>query len=307
MSGSDLLLDRAVHATVYGLSDAGRRRAENQDAFLIADLGAPVDEGPWRVSTDADVPPEPACFDVGPCGVLAVVADGMGGAAAGAVASRLAVAEIYGAMATWCAPEAGLTPERFARRLRQAVDDANAAIHAHAGRDSECHGMGTTATAGGIVGGCLFLAQVGDSRAYLARAGRIEQLTRDQSLVQSLMDVGTLSADQAEQSGYASVLLQALGPTARVEVDLTRQEVRRGDLLILCSDGLYRTMPAADIAARAERLEDPAELCRELVESANERGGPDNVTVVAVRLDGPGLESPRDDEPVGRHPYDPGR
>lgn len=307
MSVPELLVDRAVHVTVYGLSDAGCRRAENQDAFLIADLGAPAEEGPWRVSTDAGAPPEPACFGVGPRGVLAVVADGMGGAAAGAVASRLAVAGIYGAMTRWWAPEADPAPGRFARRLRQAVDDANAAIHAHAGRDPECHGMGTTVTAGGIVDGCLFLAQVGDSRAYLVRGGRIEQLTRDQSLVQSLMDAGTLSADQAERSGYASVLLQALGPAARVEVDLTRQQVRRGDLLILCSDGLFRTITAADIAARAERAGDPAELCRELVEAANERGGPDNVTVVAARLDGPGLERPRNGEPVGRHPYDPGR
>jgi protein phosphatase len=121
------------------------------------------------------------------------------------------------------------------------------------------------------------------------------------------MDAGTFSAEQAEQSGYASVLLQALGPRARVEVDLTRQEVRRGDLLILCSDGLFRTMTADAIAAQAERAADPAELCRELVEAANARGGPDNVTVVAVRLDGPGLEGPRDGEPVGHRPYDPGR
>ncbi|HET6762731.1 MAG TPA: protein phosphatase 2C domain-containing protein [Longimicrobiaceae bacterium] len=307
MSGADLLLDRAVHVTVYGLSDAGRRRAENQDAFLIADLGAPPDDGPWRVSTDAGAAPAPACFAVGPRGVLAVVADGMGGAAAGAVASRLAVAEIYGAMTRWWTAEGEPGPDRFARRLRQAVERANAAIHAHAARDPACHGMGTTVTACGIVDGCLLLAQVGDSRAYLVRGGRIAQLTRDQSLVQSLMDAGTLSADQAERSGYASVLLQALGPAARVEVDLTRQQVRRGDLLLLCSDGLFRTMSAAAIAARAERTGDPAELCRELVEAANDRGGPDNVTVVAARLDGPGLEPPRGDEPMGRHPYDPAR
>ncbi|HEU4457144.1 MAG TPA: protein phosphatase 2C domain-containing protein [Longimicrobium sp.] len=304
MSIPDVLTGRAVHVTVCGLSDAGRRRSENQDSFLIADLGAPAAEGPWRVSTDGGAPVS-ARFGVGPRGVLAVVADGMGGAAAGAVASRLAVAEIYGAMASWGA-EAEPTTERFARRLRQAVDGANASIHAHAGRDPQCDGMGTTVTAAGILDGCLFLAQVGDSRAYLVRGGRIRQLTRDQSLVQSLMDAGTLTEDEAERSGYASVLLQALGPRARVEVDLTRQQVRRGDLLILCSDGLFRTMSAAAIADAAERAADLAELCRELVEAANARGGPDNVTVVAALLDGPGLEAPRDDDAVGRSPYDPG-
>jgi serine/threonine protein phosphatase PrpC len=299
-------VERAVHVTVYGLSDPGRRRSENQDTFLIADLDVPAAEGPWRVSTDRDASLEPARFAVGPRGILAVVADGMGGAAAGAVASRLAVAEIYAAMARRPAEEVEPTPERFARRLRQAVEGANGAVHAHADRDPECEGMGTTVTAAGILDGCLYLAQVGDSRAYLVRDGRIVQLTHDQSLVQSLMDAGTLTEDQAEQSGYASVLLQALGPRAGVDVDLTRQQVRRGDLLILCSDGLFRTMPASGIATAAERAPDPPELCRRLVEAANARGGPDNVTVVAARLDGPGLERPRDGDDVGRRPYDPG-
>jgi protein phosphatase len=301
----DLLLERAVHVTVYGLSDPGRRRSENQDSFLIADLGVPAAEGPWRVSTDRDPPLETARFEVGPRGILVIVADGMGGAAAGAVASRLAVAEIYAAMANR-ETEAEPTPERFARRLRQAVVGANTAIHAHADRDPECEGMGTTVTAAGILDGCLYLAQVGDSRAYLVRDGRIVQITHDQSLVQSLMDAGTLTEDQAEQSGFASVLLQALGPRERVDVDLTRQQVRRGDLLILCSDGLFRTMPASAIAAEAERAADLPELCRTLLDAANAHGGPDNVTVVAARLDGPGLESPRDGDAVGRNPYDPG-
>jgi protein phosphatase len=305
VSAADVLADPAVHVTVCGLSHPGRRRGENQDSFLIADLGAPVADGPWRVSTDGGTA-QPARFGVGPRGFLAVVADGMGGAAAGAVASRLAVAEIYGGMAGRGPPGPPPTHERFARRLRRAVEEANGAIHAHADTNPECEGMGTTVTAAGILDGCLFLAQVGDSRAYLVRGGRIRQLTRDQSLVQSMMEAGTLTEEEAEGSGYASVLLQALGPRPRVEVDLTRQEIRRGDLLLLCSDGLFRTMPADDIAGAVERWPDLAELCRELVECANTRGGPDNVTVVVVRLDGAGLDHPRADDPVGRHPYDPG-
>jgi PPM family protein phosphatase len=305
VSPAEVLLDHAVHVTVYGLSHPGRRRTENQDTFLIADLGAPTAEGPWRVSTDGGTPPEPARFGVGPRGFLAIVADGMGGAAAGAVASRLAVAEIYGGMAGRWSADAPPTHARFARRLRQAVEEANGAIHAHADTNPECDGMGTTVTAAGILDGCVFLAQVGDSRAYLVRGGRIGQLTRDQSLVQSLMDAGTLTEDEAEHSGYASVLLQALGPRPRVDVDLTRQEIRRGDLLILCSDGLFRTMPPGDIAAAVERAPDLAALCSELVECANTRGGPDNVTVVVVLLDGAGLERPHDGDSVGRAPYDP--
>lgn len=293
----------AVQASVYALTHAGTRRSENQDSFLVADLGVPAAEGPWRVSTDRDPAPEPRRFDVGPHGLLAVVADGMGGAAAGALASRLAVAEIYGSLATHWAPVPEPTPGRFAGSLRAAVEAANAAIHRHAGREPECAGMGTTVTAAGILEGCLFLAQVGDSRAYLVRGGRAVQLTRDQSLVQRLMDAGALTPGEAEASGLRNVLLQALGPAPRVEVDLTRQEVRRGDVLVLCSDGLVRTVAATGIAAAAAGARDAAALCAALLEAAIAGGGPDNVTVVAAVLDGVGLQHARDEDPPGRHPY----
>lgn len=296
----------AVQASVYALTHAGSRRGENQDSFLVADLCVPPAEGPWRVSTDRDDAPEPRRFDVGPRGLLAVVADGMGGAAAGALASRLAVAEIYGAMATHWAAEPQPTHGRFARSLRGAVEAANAALHRHAGREPACAGMGTTATVAGILDGFLFLAQVGDSRAYLVRGGRAVQITRDQSLVQQLMDAGALTSDEAERSGLSSVLLQALGPAPRVEVDLTRQEVRRGDVLVLCSDGLSRTVPPAEIARAAARAPDAAAFCAALVGAAIAGGGPDNVTVVAAVLDGPGLTHPRDEDAVGRLPYPAG-
>jgi protein phosphatase len=305
VSGGDVLARPAVHVTVAGASDPGRRRAETQDSFLVADLCAPVAEGPWRVSTDRDDSPQPARFDVCPSGFLAIVADGMGGAAAGAVASRLAVARVYGGMATSGMGEGRPTPDGFARRLRQAVEDANRALHAHAAHDPACEGMGTTMTAAGVLDGWVYVAQVGDSRAYLLRGGQAVQITRDQSLVQSMIDAGTLTEAQVETSGIASVLMQALGPRPSVEVDLTRQELRRGDLLLLCSDGLFRTTPDADLAAAVERMPDLAQLCAELVATANDRGGPDNVTVVAVRLDGDGLEPPRDGDPVGRAPYPP--
>lgn len=305
MSGGDVLARPAVHVTVAGATDAGRRRAENQDSFLVADLCAPVADGPWKVSTDPDDSPPSARFDVCPGGFLAIVADGMGGAAAGAVASRLAVARVYGGMATSGAGDTHPTPDGFARRLRQAVEDANDALHAHAAHDPACEGMGTTMTAAGVLDGWVYVAQVGDSRAYLLRGGQAVQITRDQSLVQSMIEAGTLTEAQAETSGIASVLMQALGPRPSVQVDLTRQELRRGDLLLLCSDGLFRTTPDADMAAAAERAPDLAALCVELVATANDRGGPDNITVVAVRLHGDGLEPPRVGDPVGRAPYPP--
>lgn len=298
-------LQADVRASIYALTHAGSRRGENQDSFLVADLSVPPAAGPWRVSTDRDPAPEPGRFDVGTRGVLAVVADGMGGAAAGALASRLAVAEIFGALATRWAAEPAPTPARFARCLRGAVEAANAAIHRHALREPACAGMGTTVTAAGILEGCLVLAQVGDSRAYLVRGGQAVQLTRDQSLVQRLMDEGAMTAGEAERSGLSSVLLQALGPEPRVEVDVTRQQARRGDVLVLCSDGLSRTVSPAAIAGAAAGAPDAATLCAALVDAAIAGGGPDNVTVVAAVLDGPGLQPPRGGDPVGHLPFPP--
>jgi protein phosphatase len=293
----------AVRATLYALTHPGLRRGENQDSFLVADLGVPTAEGPWRVSTDRDEASGARRFEVGPRGLLAVVADGMGGAAAGALASRLAVAEIYGAMATRWTAEPDHSPGRFARCLCDAVHAANAVLHAHARREPECEGMGTTATVAGILDGCVYLAQVGDSRAYLVRGGRAVQLTRDQSLVQQLMDRGAMTAEQAEASDLGSVLLQALGPEPRVEVDVTRQPVRRDDVLVLCSDGLFRVVGPDALAHAAAREPDPAAFCAALLGAALAGGAPDNVTVIAAVLDGPGLDDAADGDPAGWLPY----
>jgi serine/threonine protein phosphatase PrpC len=287
-----------IHATVHALTHPGCVRTDNQDCFLVADLSAPAAEGPWRVGTDPGDAAGAERFAVGPRGLLAVVADGMGGAAAGAIASRLAVAEVYGAMAEPWPPDAGPAPGPFARRLRAAVERANDAIHRHARREPACAGMGTTLTVAGIMAARLVLAQVGDSRAYLVRDGRATQITRDQSLMQSLLDAGTLTAVEAERRGLASVLLQALGPEPRVAVDVYWQRLRRGDVLVLCSDGLSRTVGAGEIAAHARRIPDPAALCGALLHAAIGRGATDNVTVLAARLDGAGLEG---NHPAGRH------
>jgi protein phosphatase len=295
---------RAVQVEIYGHTDPGRRRTENQDTFLIADLGVPAGQGPWRVGTDGDEPP--GRFALGERGLLAVVADGMGGAAAGAMASRLAVAAIYASISSRWMGSGDTTPARFARLLRDALEEANDAIRRHVRTDPATEGMGTTATAAGLLDGCAFLAQVGDSRAYLVRGGRAVQLTRDQSLVQSLVDTGALTASEAERSRHASVLLQALGPEPEVAVELTWQALRRGDVLVLCSDGLHRTVADDEIAAAAGRFGATDELCRALAGAANARGGPDNVTVVAARVDGAGLDPPREGDAAGWNPYHPG-
>jgi protein phosphatase len=149
--------------------------------------------------------------------------------------------------------------------------------------------MGTTVTLAGVFGTDLILAQIGDSRGYLVREGRAIQLTRDQSLTQRLVDAGELTEEEAERSERRNIILQALGPDARVRVDLSHQSLRRGDLLVMCSDGLSGSVKKDEIAELAVKYPELPALCSRLIDLANERGGPDNITVVAARFDGDAL------------------
>jgi len=167
----------------------------------------------------------------------------------------------------------------------------------------ENRGMGTTATIAGMLGDTLYLAQVGDSRGYLVRGGVARQITKDQSLMQKLIEAGEMTADEAEVSERRNIILQALGPEPIVKVDLTTQQVRRGDTLILCSDGLSGQMRATDIARVVTENPDLVEACRKLIDLANENGGPDNITVIAARFEGSGLAPPVEGEEPGHKVY----
>jgi protein phosphatase len=147
--------------------------------------------------------------------------------------------------------------------------------------------MGTTATVAGVLGLRLILAQVGDSRAYLLRDGQVVQLTRDQSLVQQMVDAGAMTPEEAEASSHGNVILQALGVEAEVDVAMSAEELRAGDAVLLCSDGLYRVVRPEELPAIVGDASDPARTCEELIALANERGAPDNVTVVLARVELP--------------------
>src|SRR5437764_2007197 len=270
---------KAIKVEVFAKSDLGRTRDHNEDKFLVADL----------TKKSASLLPEVRRHDIGPRGTLLVVADGMGGAAAGEVASAMATDTIYAhLMKTWNA-EDEVTPQRFAYRLKEAVEVANASIHAHAKAHPEVRGMGTTTTAAGVLNDHLYLTQVGDSRAYLIRGGEAHQLTKDQSLMQRLVEAGELTEEEAAQSERRNIILQALGPDPKVKVDLTHQEVRRGDILVLCSDGLSGQVKKDEIAKIVTAAPNLSSACDQLIALANERGGPDNITVVIARFDGDGL------------------
>jgi protein phosphatase len=227
----------------------------------------------------------------------------MGGAAAGELASQMATESIHGHLAATWGAEGDARAQRFALRLKEAVEAANIRIHAHASANPALRGMGTTATAAGVLADHLYLTQVGDSRAYLVRGGQAVQLTRDQSLTQRLVEAGELTEEEAARSDRRNIILQALGPDARIKVDLTHQELRRGDALVLCSDGLSGQVKKEEIADVVRRHPDSAEACERLIALANERGGPDNITVVVARFDGEGLQPPDAAGDVGHQIY----
>jgi protein phosphatase len=282
-----------VRVSVFGKTDLGRSRDHNEDTFLVADLS----------TGKASLLPEVREHLVGPRGSLFMVADGMGGAAAGELASEMAADLIYRHLSTAWAQDEDASAARFAFRLKEAVELANQQIYGYAREHPEVRGMGTTVTAAGVFGEDLYLTQIGDSRGYLVRNGSAIQLTRDQSLMQRLVDAGELTEEEAEQSERRNIILQALGPDPRVKVDLSHQVLRRGDTLVICSDGLSALVKREEIGGMVTRHPDLASLCAALIDLANERGGPDNITVVAAHFDGEGLPEPAAAEDVGYHVY----
>jgi PPM family protein phosphatase len=283
---------KPIKIRVVGRTDQGKTRDHNEDNFLVADL----------TRKDASPPTAEREYELGERGLLLAVCDGMGGAAAGELASEMATDTIYKQLLQSWLEESEVTGQRFAARLKEAVETANREIHNYAKAHPENRGMGTTATIAGVLGDHLYLAQVGDSRAYLVRGGEAHQITKDQSLMQRLVEAGELTEEEAAHSERRNIILQALGPDPKIKVDLTHQELRRGDLLVLCSDGLSGQVKKEEIAREAWTGDLPHATER-LVSLANERGGPDNITVVIARVDGDGVRSVAGADEVGHQVY----
>jgi PPM family protein phosphatase len=248
-----------VRVRVCAASDLGRQRLGNEDRYAT-----------W-------VPTDPA--ELNRRGVLLVVADGMGGARGGEIASRMVV---EGLLSAWRAtPGAGLAED-----LRAALASANRAVHGESVAHPELAGMGTTCTAAALHRDQIVLAHVGDSRAYLVRNGGIRQLTHDHSFVGQLVREGQLTPEQARSDPRRNVVTRSVGIGAEVEIDIERLEDRLtpGDTLLLCTDGLHGLLADEEIAALAAEP-DLEHACAGLVERANARGGFDNITVMLARLD----------------------
>ncbi len=258
-----------VHVRVAAKSDIGRVRKNNEDAYLIADL---TKGGRAPIGASGRL-------EVGDEGVLLVVSDGMGGQKAGEVASELVV---VGFARTLEASPVGTPP---VAQLRRAAAQAHLDVAA-AARGVGREGMGATLTAVYVSGRTAYVAEVGDSRAYVLRSGTLRQLTRDQNVAQALLDAGTLNPEEAKSSALRNVLTQAMGHDSVIQVALGRLDLRDRDCLLLCSDGLTGKVTDDEVrdAILDSRSLDAA--CDTLVSLANERGGDDNITVVIAGVGG---------------------
>jgi len=268
--------------TVYGKTSVGLVREHNEDNFMVADLDTA--SGPLPREEQISV-------SVSDRGVALAVCDGMGGAAAGEVASCMAVDTLFEMMRGEDTPEGR---DGFARRLVDSVEEAGSRIYLAAKKDRTRRGMGTTATVAGLVDKVLFVGQVGDSRCYVLRNGQLSLVTKDQSLVNQLIEAGQLTEDEAEAFEHSNIILQALGTTELVAVDLTFVELRRGDRVLLCSDGLSGLVHDEAIQEAMANVGPLPELADRLIDLANAGGGHDNITCIVADFDGDALESPEE-------------
>jgi PPM family protein phosphatase len=270
-------------AEIFGSSNVGLIRHDNQDSFMIANLE----------TGDIATLSAPALVSVHTAPFILIVADGVGGAASGALASSIATETILSELHRWWHKVPKRTPEVIDAALKRAIDVANKAIYQEANSSPEHHGMGTTTTLALVVDGEAFIAQVGDSRAYIVRKGTAKQLTKDQSFVQRLIDAGRMTQKEAAQSEHRNIILQALGPEEKVVTDLYRLKLESDDFLVLCSDGLSNQVSAEEMGRLARGNAQPEDICKALIEEAMHTGAPDNVTVVVARMRTPDAEHDR--------------
>lgn len=246
-------MPRKLDITCAGRTDVGVIRSGNEDNYLMV--------------------PDRGVF---------IVADGMGGHAAGEVASEMAVRII--------ARELGdisrVTNTEASDLIRNSIIRANSTIFQRTLSEQDKRGMGTTATAMVIIGDNYLIGQVGDSRAYLLRDGTLVQLTKDHSYVQEQVDAGYLSPEEARTHPYSNVITRCVGANVDVTPDVYSGTLQAGDVYLLASDGLTGMIEDEDLMGLMEKVREPQQLADELVDEANRRGGLDNVTVIVIRVDG---------------------
>lgn len=287
-----------VTVEIHATSHVGRVRRGNEDNYLLLNISR---SRAWTSEqANGEFVIESQKFDVDENGIVLAVSDGMGGALAGEVASKMAVESVSEKLLL-NDDDATLTPEanqyNLISRLYNATVYANYLVHQQGRSDPQFQGMGATFTGIGVTPEGVDIIQVGDSRAYLIRKGKIYQVTKDQSLVQQLIDAQQISAEEAETHTLKNVILQALGAQNEIYPVSARLIPNRDDVLLLCSDGLSNKVSAANMQKHVlENLDHLEQACAELVKEANENGGEDNITVVLARLSGDNLSEPEGEE-----------
>ena len=267
----------------WGLTDIGRVRENNEDQFLIADLNKSLLIHQTSLSQD-----DHTRLFGGAQGALLLVADGIGGHAAGQQASSLAVQTLqYYVLNTmpWIFHLQECEQSDLADELKSALEACHRTItHAASGRPDQ-HGMGTTLTMAYIIWPRLYVVHVGDSRCYLFRPPKLERITRDQTMAQQLVEQGVLKPEEAPASRWSHVLSSCLGGTSSgPTTEVYKANLAVGDTLLLCTDGLTTRMGDDNLIAMLRPEVRAEETCRRLVAAANEAGGQDNITVVIARF-----------------------
>ena len=250
---------------ICGNTDIGRKRQFNEDSYLLLDLSRAGSQGSNSTS-------------------LIAVADGIGGHVGGDMASSLAVETIKEKIAGWA--ETSRSSYQDARVLEESIQLANRRIYEKASSDSEFTGMGTTIVTALISGDWVTVSNVGDSRAYMIRDGSIKQISRDHSWKAEQQRLKVLSEKEIQESPFKHTITRSLGFEADVQVDTFQIEIRGGDYLLLCSDGLYDSIPDGLMLKIVKKNKSLSKICQKLIKEANKHGGQDNITAVLASIKG---------------------
>ena len=271
----------------HGLTDRGQLRDINEDQFLVADLRKSLQIHQTSLSVDDET-----CLFGSTHGQLLLVADGLGGHSAGERASSLAVdclAHFAVNAMQWCLRLDEANDEQVLADWKEALQQCDARVHAESESRPDRHGMGTTLTLAYVAWPRVYVIHAGDSRCYLFRDSRLEQITTDHTLAQKMVEAGMISAEQASHSRYSHVLWNAIGGSAEaLSPEAHGCQLRLGDVLLLCTDGLTNEVDDASIASILGGPATAAEMCQRLVAAANRAGGRDNITALIARFLAPG-------------------
>ena len=274
-------MQQDVNVDCFGATHVGQQRATNQDQFLIADLNKHM-----RIYSSSVNFVPPHLFGE-PMGKLLLVADGMGGANAGDVASELAIkstADFLLNSMHWLMHPKQPEIQKFIEDLKLAAKFSHEIVHKTANNTPDHRGMGTTLTVAYLLWPMLYVLHVGDSRCYIWHRDELRLITHDQTLAQMLYDRGDLNDAEFEQSPYQHVLLSAIGIDDELDAVVYRHRLTTGDRLLLCTDGVNAYIDDEEIGQVLSADMNSEEICKQIISRANERGGRDNITTVVARF-----------------------